>query len=364
MDDVLLAVGTQKGLFLARRKGGNGRWEVEGPRFPMQAVYSVGIDTRRSVPRLLAGADSSHFGPSVFRSDDLGATWQEPSRPAVRFPDGTGASLERVWQLHPAGPAAPDVVWAGTQPGALFRSQDGGESFELVRGLWEHPQRPRWDAGFGGQAVHTVVTHPADAGRVTVAVSTGGVYRSQDGGESWAPSNSGVQATFLPEEQRYPEFGQCVHKIAQDAADPERLYLQNHGGVYRSDDGGARWQGIADGLPAEFGFAVAAHRSRGDVAYVFPVAADSLRMPPGFRCRVYRTEDAGGSWTALSDGLPDEPSYGVVLRDALCTDDADPGGVYFGNRNGEVYASADQGDTWGLVAGHLPDVLCVRAAVV
>lgn len=363
MDDALLAVGTQKGLFLARRRGG-GRWEVDGPHFPMQAVYSVGVDTRRSVPRLLVGADSSHFGPSVLHSDDLGATWREPAAPAVRFPADTGASLERVWQLHPAGPEAPDVVWAGTQPGALFRSQDGGESFDFVRALWEHPQRPRWEAGFGGQAVHTVVTHPADPDLVTVAVSTGGVYRSRDGGGSWAPSNTGVQATFLPEEQRYPEFGQCVHKIAQDAADPERLYLQNHGGVYRSDDGGGRWTGIAGGLPAEFGFAVAAHKHRGGVAYVFPVAADSFRMPPEFRCRVYRTQDAGGTWTALSDGLPQEPSYTVVLRDALCTDDADPGGVYFGNRNGEVYASADQGDSWEQVASHLPDVLCVRAAVV
>ncbi|NUP44332.1 MAG: exo-alpha-sialidase [Streptomyces sp.] len=364
MDDVLLAMGTQKGLFLARRDGGSRSWRIEGPHFAMQAIYSVGIDTRRATPRLLVGADSSHFGPSVFRSDDLGGTWKQPAAPAVKFPADTGTSLERVWQLHPAGASAPDVVWAGTQPGALFRSRDGGESFELVRSLWEHPQRPQWNAGFGGQAVHTVVTHPADADRVTVAVSTGGVYRSQDGGASWTPSNSGVQATFMPEEQRYPEFGQCVHKIAQDAADPDRLYLQNHGGVYRSDDGGARWEGIADGLPAEFGFAVATHKSRGDVAYVFPVAADSFRMPPDFRCRVYRTEDAGGSWSALSDGLPDEPSYGVVLRDALCTDDADPGGVYFGNRNGEVYASADQGDTWEQVAGHLPDVLCVRAAVV
>jgi photosystem II stability/assembly factor-like uncharacterized protein len=364
MADVLLAVGTQKGLFLARRRGGGPRWEVEGPHFPMQAVYSVGIDTRRAAPRLLVGADNSHFGPSVFHSDDLGRSWQEPPGPAVKFPADTGSSLERVWQLHPAGPAAPDVVWAGTQPGALFRSQDGGESFEFVRSLWEHPQRPQWEAGFGGQAVHTVVTHPEDPDLVTVAVSTGGVYRSRDGGASWEPSNTGVQATFLPEEQRFPEFGQCVHKVAQDAADPDRLYLQNHGGVYRSDDGGGRWESIADGLPAEFGFAVATHKSRGGVAYVFPVAADSFRMPPDFRCRVYRTEDAGRSWSALSDGLPQEPSYGVVLRDALWTDDADPGGVYFGNRNGEVYASADQGDSWEQVAGHLPDVLCVRAAVV
>lgn len=363
MDDVLLAVGTQKGLFLGRRRGGGG-WDVDGPHFPMQAVYAVGIDTRRAVPRLLVGADSSHWGPSVFRSDDLGGRWHEPARPAVRFPADTDASLERVWQLHPAGPAAPDVVWAGTQPGALFRSQDGGETFDFVRSLWEHPQRPQWDAGFGGQAVHTVVTHPADADLVTVAVSTGGVYRSQDGGDRWEPSNSGVQATFMPEERRYPEFGQCVHKIAQDAADPDRLYLQNHGGVYRSDDGGSRWAPIADGLPADFGFAVATHRHRGGVAYVFPLSADAYRMPPDHRCRVYRTEDAGGSWTALSDGLPADPSYGVVLRDALCTDDTDPGGVYFGNRNGEVYASADQGDSWQQVVSHLPDVLCVRAAVV
>jgi hypothetical protein len=362
MDDVLLAVGTQKGLFVGRRPAGS--WEFSGPHFPMQAVYSVAVDTRRPTPRLLAGADSSHWGPSVFRSDDLGETWHEPARPAVRFPEDTGTSLERVWQIHPAGPAAPDVVYAGTEPGALFRSGDGGETFAFVRSLWEHPQRSQWGAGFGGQAVHTVVTHPADPSLVTVAVSTGGVYRSQDAGESWTPSNSGVQATFMPEEQRYPEFGQCVHKIAQDAVNPDRLYLQNHGGVYRSDDRGARWVSIADGLPADFGFAVAAHRRRGDVAYVFPLRADAYRMPPDHRCRVYRTEDAGDSWTALSEGLPEDPSYGVVLRDAMCTDDADPGGVYFGNRNGEVYASDDQGDSWQLALSHLPDVLCVRAAVV
>jgi hypothetical protein len=362
MDDVLLAVGTQKGLFLGRRRGGG--WDFTGPHFPMQAVYAVAVDTRRAVPRLLVGADNSHWGPSLFRSDDLGATWQEPAAPAVRFPEDTGTSLERVWQLHPAGPAAPDVVYAGTQPGALFRSEDGGESFAFVRALWEHPQRPRWAAGFGGQAVHTVLTHPSDADRITVAVSTGGVYRSADRGASWAPANDGVQATFLPEEQRFPEFGQCVHKIAQDAADPDRLYLQNHGGVYRSDDGGAKWSDIGVGLPADFGFAVAAHRRRGGVAYVFPLSSDGYRMPPDHRCRVYRTPDAGASWSELSAGLPEEPSYGVVLRDALCTDDARPGGVYFGNRNGEVYASADEGDSWRQVLSHLPDVLCVRAAVV
>jgi photosystem II stability/assembly factor-like uncharacterized protein len=362
---VLLAVGTRKGLFLGRRSSdrGGGDWELTGPHFPMQAVYGIGIDKRRAgAPRLLVGADSSHWGPSVFTSDDLGESWHEPAQPAVKFPERTETSLERVWQLHPAGPAAPDVVYAGTQPGALFRSDDGGLTFSLVEPLWDHPQRKEWNAGFGGQAVHTVVTDPRSADSVLVAVSTGGVYRTADGGASWSPSNTGVQAAFLPESQRYPEFGQCVHKVAQDAANPDRLYLQNHWGVYRSDDAGATWESVGESLPSDFGFAVAAHPHRGDTAYVFPIEADGDRKPAQTRCRVYRTEDAGKSWQPLSAGLPEGEHYGVVLRDALCLDDADPAGVYFGNRNGEVYASADEGESWRLVADHLPDVLCVRAA--
>jgi photosystem II stability/assembly factor-like uncharacterized protein len=173
-----------------------------------------------------------------------------------------------------------------------------------------------------------------------------------------------VVAKFLPEGQRYPEFGQCVHKIALDPVDPDRLYLQNHGGVYRSDDGGSKWSDIGQSLPATFGFPIATHPRRGGVAYVFPLSDDSARYAPDFRCRVYRTDDAGESWSPLERGLPDSRHYGIVLRDALCTDDNDPAGVYFGTRTGEVYASADEGDSWGQVAAHLPDVLCVRAAVV
>ncbi len=357
MTDVLLTVGTRKGLFIGRRSGGS--WEFDGPYFNAQAVYSIGIDTRRSVPRILVGGDSSHWGPSVFHSDDLGRTWVEPAKPAVKFPKDTEASLERVWQLHPAGPAAPDVVYAGTEPAALFRSDDGGETFELVRPLWEHPTRSQWVPGGGGEAVHTVVTDHRDPQAVTVAVSTAGVFRSQDGGASWAPSNKGVSAVFLPDPN--PEFGQCVHKIAQDAGDPDRLYLQNHWGVFRSDDAGGEWTDIGKGLPSDFGFAMAAHPHRRDTAYVFPITADADRVPAGRRCRVYRTNDAGSSWEALSAGLPEGEHYGTVLRDALCTDDADPAGVYFGNRNGEVYGSADDGDSWQLLADHLPDVLCVRA---
>ncbi|MEU5403665.1 exo-alpha-sialidase [Streptomyces sp. NPDC005963] len=360
MSDVLLAVGTRKGLFIGRRH--DGAWSFDGPHFPAQAVYSVGIDTRMPTPRLLVGGDSSHWGPSVFHSDDLGATWVEPSRPAVKFPADTGASLERVWQLHPAGPADPDAIYAGTEPAALFRSADRGESFELVRSLWEHPTRSQWMPGGGGEAVHTVVTDPRDPAAVTVAVSAAGVFRTQDGGASWAPSNQGVSAVFMPDP--HPEFGQCVHKIAQDAGDLDRLYLQNHWGVFRSDDAGRSWIDIGAGLPSDFGFAVAAHPHRPDTAYVFPITADIDRVPAGRRCRVYRTTDAGESWEALSNGLPEGDHYGTVLRDALCTDDADPAGVYFGNRNGELYASADDGDSWRLLLSHLPDVLCVRAAVI
>ncbi|MFF8405481.1 WD40/YVTN/BNR-like repeat-containing protein [Streptomyces sp. NPDC014846] len=361
MTEVLLAVGTRKGLFIGRRRGG-GAWEFdESPYFNAQAVYSVAIDTRDSRPRLLAGGDSAHWGPSVFHSDDLGRTWTEPARPAVKFPKDTGASLERVWQLHPAA-AEPGVVYAGTEPAALYRSEDRGESFELVRPLWEHPTRSQWVPGGGGEGLHTVLTDARDPRAVTVAVSTAGVFRSGDGGASWAPSNSGVAAVFLPDPD--PEFGQCVHKVARDAADPDRLYLQNHWGVYRSDDAGAHWTDIGAGLPSTFGFAVAAHPSRGGTAYVFPINADADRVPAERRCRVFRTTDAGGTWEALSKGLPEEDHYGTVLRDALCTDDADPAGVYFGNRNGELFASADDGDSWRQLASHLPDVLCVRAAVV
>jgi hypothetical protein len=361
MTEVLLAVGTEKGLFLGRSYGRRD-WAFTGPHFPMNAIYAIGIDRRGDRTRVLVGADSSHWGPSVWRSDDLGASWNEPERPAVKFPEHTGASLVRLWQLQPAGPEAPGVVYAGSEPAALWRSTDHGVTFSLVEPLWAHPQRELWGEGFGGQGLHTILTDPRDPAALTVAISSGGVYRSTDGGAGWAPANAGIRVSFLPEP--YPEFGQCVHKIAQDPTDPDRLLLQNHGGVFRSDDAGANWRPVEDGLPAVFGFAVAAHPHRAGTAYVAPLEADVMRMPPNRRCRIYRTEDGGGSWHPLAEGLPADDHYGVVLRDALRCDDADPAGVYFGNRNGELYASADEGDSWRLLASHLPDILCVRAAVV
>ncbi len=358
----LLMVGTRKGLWIGRSDDARVEWSWTGPHFQMEDVYSTMIDRRGGEVRLLAGAASSWLGPQVWRSDDLGEKWDETPNGAIRFPEDADATLARVWQLQPG--AEEGVVWAGTEPGAIFKSTDRGETFSLVRGLWDHPHRTEWNAGYGGQAFHTILPHPTDPDRVLAAISTGGVYASSDGGETWAPSNTGVKAEFMPGERFYPEFGQCVHKVARDATDPDRLFLQNHGGVYRSDDGGASWNDIAPGLPAEFGFAMVAHPHRANTAFTFPIADAGARWPVDGKARVYRTDDGGDSWTELGAGtLPDE-YYAAVMRDAMCADDHEVAGLYVGGRNGSVFASADEGETWSEIHRDLPDVMCVRAAKV
>ena len=356
----LVAIGTAKGLFLATSEDRES-WQLSGPHHQMTEVYAVAIDTRRARPRLLASVTSSHFGPSVVVSDDLGQTWQEPDHAPVAFPERTGETLRRVWQLAPGPADQPDRVYAGTEPSALFVSDDAGATYEFVDALWDHPHREQWGAGFGGQAVHTVLPHPAREDELLVAMSTGGVYRSEDRGGSWSAANKGIKAYFFPDP--WPEFGQCVHKVARDAGNPDRLYAQNHHGVYRSDDAGRTWTSIADGLPTDFGFTMVAHPKESGTIWSFPIEADGVRFPPDRRCRVYRSRDAGATWEACAKGLPDGPFYPVVLRDAMCADDGEPAGVYFGTRSGEVFGSPDEGEHWNTVAAHLPDVLSVRAAV-
>jgi BNR/Asp-box repeat len=353
----LIAIGTRKGLWLARSDDDRRSWTLDGPHLLAQEVAAVGIDTRGPRPRVLAGTQYGHWGPTVMWSDDLGGTWEETEQGAIRFPEDTGAALARVWQLRPDSPERPDVVWAGCEPHSLWRSTDGGRTFELVRGLWDHPHRPTWEPGGGGAAIHTILPDAA-TDRVVIAMSAGGVYVSDDGGASWEPRNRGIAAGFLPEE---PEYGQCVHKVAIDAGDPHRMYAQNHGGVFRTDDGGRKWTSIAEDLPADFGFPIVASPRTPGTAWVIPLVADMQRVPPDGRLRVYRTEDAGESWAQSSSGLPDG-SWTSVLRDAFCADEGDPIGLYFGTRDGCVYASADDGQTFTLVADHLPDVLSVRAA--
>ena len=354
-----LLVGTRKGLWIGGSDETRTTWSFDGPHFDVEEVYSAMLAGHEGRPRLFAGCSSLWLGPVVRRSDDGGATWQEAS---VRFPDDIDASVARVWQIVPGADQA--TVWAGTEPGAVFRSTDGGESFELVRGLWDHPHRPQWGEGFGGQAFHTILPHPTDPASVTVAISTGGVYQTRDGGETWTARNDGIRAGFLPEGQQYPEFGQCVHKVARDPVRPERLYLQNHGGVYRSDDEGLTWVSIADGLPADFGFAMVAHPRVGDTIYVFPIQAGEHRYPPEAKARVWRSRDAGETWEELVSGLPDR-FYVAVMRDGMCAEDAGdghPAGLYFGARNGTVWGSADEGETWQQLVADLPDVMVVRAA--
>ena len=357
----VVLIGTTKGLFTLHSGDGRQQFELTGPSFAGEEVYATCVDSRSGSTRMYAGSVSNHWGPVLRRSDDLGATWTEDEKAALRFPDGADASLARIWQLAPGPKDEPDVLYAGVEPAALFRSEDGGGSFSLVTGLWDHPHRTQWQPGGGGLCLHTVLVHPDDPDRLLIAISAAGVYRSDDGGSSWRASNSGIVAGFLPEGETQ-EFGQCVHKVARDAGDPDRLYLQHHGGIYRSDDGGDTWTAMTGIAGMDFGFPVVAHPTRPATAYLLPLESDEYRCTPDGHCIVWRTTDAGDTWDPLTTGLPQRDAHLTVLRDGFSTDGLDPAGLYIGTRTGEVYASTDDGDSWRLLAEHLPPVLTVRAA--
>lgn len=357
--DVLLLVGTMKGAFLFRAAASRTGWERGGPYFPGQAVYAMALDQRAGGARLWAAPESSHWGATLRQSDDFGRTWS-PEVETLRFPEDSGAALKRIWQI--AVPAEePGVLYCGVEPAALFASRDGGATFALVRGLWDHPHRPRWQPGGGGMCLHTIL--PAvRGGPMYVAVSTAGVYRTDDGGLSWRTAHKGVRADFLPD--KYPEFGQCVHKVVRHPARPERLFLQNHWGLYRSDDSGEAWQDVAHDVPSDFGFAMVVHPHRPETVYIVPLESDQFRCTPEGRLRVYRTDDAAASWQAHGPGLPQADAFETVLRDGLAVDTLSPAGVYFGTRSGKLFASADDGESWCALAESLPPVTCVKAVVV
>jgi hypothetical protein len=266
----------------------------------------------------------------------------------------------QIWQVAAGRPSEPDVLYCGVEPAALFESHDAGESWEPVEGLLNHDQRQYWQPGAGGLCLHTIIPDPNDPKRMLIAISAAGVYRTDDGGKNWRPRNVGVRAEFLPD--KYPEFGQCVHKVVHHPARPERLFLQNHWGLYRTDDWGDNWQDIANGVPSDFGFAMTMHPKDLDTVYIVPLESDEFRCTPEAKLRVYRTTNAGGSWEPLSDGLPQSGAYETVLRDALAADSLDPAGIYFGTRSGKLFGSSNEGGSWREIADGLPPVVCVKTA--
>jgi photosystem II stability/assembly factor-like uncharacterized protein len=359
--DFLLLLGTTKGAFILRSNAARSRWEVGGPYFHGHNVYAMAYDGRGGRHRIWASTQS-YWGTLLRSSDDFGKSWTNPQQAPIRFPSDTGVSLKNIWQIALGRPEEPNVLYCGVEPAALFETRDAGESWSLVRGLFDHPHRPRWMPGNGGLALHTVVLDPADNQRMYVAISAGGVYRTSDGGRSWTPQNQGIRAVTMPD--RYPEFGQCVHKIVMHPARPERLYLQSHWGLYRSDNFAENWTDIANGVPSDFGFAMLTHPRNPDWVYVVPVESDEFRCACDGRLRVYRTRNGGASWEPLFRGLPQKRAYETVLRDAITADAFDPVGIYFGTRSGQLFGSRDEGRTWQKVLEGLPSVVCVRNAVV
>ncbi len=361
---VVTMVGTMKGAFLLRSDSERRDWEVGGPYFPGRAIYALALDQRNGRQRLWAAVNSSFWGSYLSTSDDFGRTWSEPDTYTVKFPAEADNSIKQIWQIVSGNADEPETLYCGVEPAALFRSDDAGKSWTLVQGLYDHPHRPQWQPGGGGLCLHTILSDPANPKRMHIAISTGGVYRTDDGGSTWKPRNLGVRAQFLPPENWYPEFGQCVHKIVSHPTNPNRLFLQNHWGLYKSEDGGDSWTDIANGVPSDFGFALEIDPHDPNTAYIIPLESDEFRCTPEAKLRVYRTRNAGESWEALTEGLPQENAFETVLRDALVADSLAPAGLYFGTRNGKLFASHNGGDSWQAIAEGLPPIVCVKTALV
>jgi len=356
MTRCLLLVGTPKGAFILESDAGRRAWSVSTPTCDGWPIQDINVD--RATNTLFAGAGSPWYGAAVFRSDDLGATWTHSSEGLTYGDDGP--KVAKVWNVT----AGLDGLYAGVDPAGLFRSTDGGSTWQHVEGLTNHPSRPEWGPGAGGLILHSIVPHPTDAKRMWVGISSVGVFETQDGGATWQTRNKGTRAEFNPE-NRYPDFGQCVHKLVLAADGDERLYQQNHCGVYRSADGGAQWEEITGSLPSDFGFVMAAHPRDPKTVWNIPLTSpDEGRLMPGGAMAVFRTHDGGDTWIRSGDGLPQEHAYVGVLREAMAVDQLDPVGVFFGTSTGQVYGSADEGRTWSKVADNLPPIWSVETLVV
>lgn len=348
-----LLVGTAKGLF--RYKSDNRReWHALEPVLLGDPVYASAYNSETGT--VYAGVNSEFYGPSIRRSYDWGESW-DTGGTGLAYAEDDSERVTRVWSIRPAGG---QLMYAGVEASGLFRSTDGGDTWTEVRALRQHPTHETWGPGYGGKCLHTIAPDPFNPNRLYVACSSGGIYRSDDGGEQWQPINQGIRCEFMPEDQQYPESGQCVHKFWLSPSLEGRIWLQNHGGVYRSDDGGHSWDYVGEPLPSDFGFPIVGHPTNPDRAYVLPVQRWP-RWSPDNVLAVFRTQDGGRGWERLDDGLP-QPSFSGVLRDAFTSDNSTPLGLYFGTTSGEVYHSADEGESWHLVAQHLPRIHSVVAA--
>jgi photosystem II stability/assembly factor-like uncharacterized protein len=366
MTGVRVLVGTHKGAFVLTADGRRKSWEVNGPHFGGLEIFHLKgspVDPNR----IYASQVGDWFGQVVHRSSDGGKTWEAVGNKFLydgatgphQWYDGTAHPWEfkRVWHFEPSL-TDPDTVYAGAEDAALFRTTDGGQTWNELPGLRTHASGPQWAPGAGGMGLHTILLDPSDPRRMYIAISAAGVFRTDDGGETWKPANRGLRSDFMPDPEA--EVGHCVHRIAMHPSRPKTLFMQKHWDVMRSDDGGESWQEVSGDLPSDFGFVIDVHAHEPETIYVVPILSDSLHYPPDGKLRVYRSRTGGNEWEALTKGLPQKDCYVNVLRDAMSVDTLDPCGVYFGTTGGQVYTSADAGDSWAPIAHDLPAVLSVE----
>ena len=381
---VLVLVGTTKGGFIFNSSPARKNWQSSGIQFKSWRVMYMNLDPRDR--RMHAAVNHFVYGPTTHYSDDFGSSWTQASQvPAISRPSKSGRpagspeemdfdeagkqkelqtpeKLLKVWNITPGRASEPGVLYAGGQPASLFVSHDRGETWTLNEPLYDHPQRGKWNPGAGGLCLHTIIPDPSDPQRMWVAVSAGGTYRTDDGGQTWAPYNKNVRADFSPE--KFPEYGQCVHKITMHPDQPQVLYQQNHCGVYRSDNRGEDWIDIGDGkLPTRFGFTMVVHPHEPQTIYTVPEESDEYHLSVDGKFAIWRSRDAGESWEQLTNGLP-SPAHLVVLRDAMSADTLDEAGLYAGTNTGQLFYSRDAGDSWEVLADYLPPILSVKTAVI
>jgi photosystem II stability/assembly factor-like uncharacterized protein len=366
MSGVRLLVGTRKGGFILTADGKRKQWKVSGPHFAGWEIYHL-KGSPADPARIYASQSSGWFGQVMQRSSDGGATWEAVGNEFAydgvpgthQWYDGTPHPWEfkRVWHVEPSL-SDPDTVYAGVEDAALFRSTDGGKCWQEVSGLRKHGSGPHWAPGAGGMCLHTIIQDARNPRRMFVAISAAGAFRTDDGGATWQPINRGLHSQYIPDPNA--EVGHCVHRIAQHPSRPDTLFMQKHWDVLRSDDGGDKWREVSGNLPTDFGFPIDVHAHEPETVYVVPIKSDSEHYPPEGKLRVYRSRTGGDEWEPLTKGLPQSDCYVNVLRDAMTVDSLDPCGIYFGTTGGQVYGSADGGDTWTAIVRDLPAVLSVE----